>query len=300
MDSDNKTAVTLALITIVLWGTVAAISKLLLASANPYQIVFYIGLFSTISLFLIVLFTKRLQISKDIIKNNFIKVVLLGTIGIGLYFIFYILAFANAPAAQVNVLNYMWPIFMLVFSSIFLKTKLSPKILLAFFLGILGTYIVITKGTFFNLQSEFLMGYMFAIGAAISWAIFSILNSKYKFDPFASLFVYNLFGFLTLTIALIITNSSFFVERNVLLGTAYIGLFPTAIGYGLWLKSLKIGNPLLIANLGHLTPFVSLMFIFILLKETILVSEIIGLVVIVSGVLIQIIKPNKVYRNKKT
>lgn len=86
MDSDNKTAVILALITIVLWGTVAAISKLLLASANPYQIVFYIGLFSTISLFLIVLFTKRLQISKDIIKNNFIKVVLLGTIGIGLYF----------------------------------------------------------------------------------------------------------------------------------------------------------------------------------------------------------------------
>jgi drug/metabolite transporter (DMT)-like permease len=47
------------------------------------------------------------------------------------------------------------------------------------------------------------------------------------------------------------------------------------------------------ANLVFLTPFVSLIFIAIFLKEKILLSSIIGLILIISGILIQAISKNK-------
>ena len=93
-----------------------------------------------------------------------------------------------------------------------------------------------------------------------------------------------------MTFVMLFTNSSFNLSLNEFVGTFYIGLFPTAIAFILWIKALQMGKASFIANLGHLTPFISLVFIFFILKETILISEIIGLIIIVSGILLQIKK----------
>ncbi len=280
-------AVVYALITIVLWGTVTAVSKLMLRSLSNIQLIFYVALFSTISLFALAIFTKKLSNILEIIKEHKVRIIILGMLGLGLYPLFFITALTIAPAAQVNVLNYLWPIFILVFSLFVLQEKFSWKTLVAFVLGLIGTYVIITQGSLLSIKLEYLSGYVLALGAAISWAIFSVFNKKKKLDSIASLFLFNVVGLILIALLMFFTKSSFLILSKEVFGTFYIGLFATAIAHLLWIKSLRIGKTSLIANLGHLTPFISLFFIFIILKERILVSEIVGLAIIVSGILLQ-------------
>jgi len=269
---NKNTALIYALIAIILWGTVAAASKLMLKTITNFQLMFFVALFSTISTLGIVVFSRKISEVTKLIKENLLSIITLGFIGLGIQQFLIFTAFANAPAAQVNVLNYMWPIFILVLSVFILKEKPSLKIMIAFLLGIIGVYIVITKGQLFSLQIHYFYGYLLALGAAFCWALFSTLNKTKNYEPIGASFLFNLTGLIFMTIIMFFTKSSFNITTNEIIGTFYIGLFPTAIGFILWVKALKLGKTSIIANLGHLTPFISLIFIYIILKETILIS----------------------------
>ncbi|MDP2628579.1 MAG: DMT family transporter [Nanoarchaeota archaeon] len=286
-------AIVYALITIVLWGTVAAVSKLLLKNITNFQLMFYVALFSTISLFILTLFNGKFKSSINLFLKNKSFLILLGILGLGIYQFFYFTSLANAPAAQVNVLNYLWPIFILIFSIFILNEKSSFSKWFGFLLGLLGAIIVITRGNFLSFESIYFYGYLLAIGAAISWGLFSVLSKLKKMDALESVFIFNLVGLVFMFCLMFLTNSSFKIPVNELFGTMYIGAIPTALAFMFWVKSLQLGKPSTIANLAHFTPFISLLFIFIILGEEILLSEIIGLVIIVSGIFIQFLGKKK-------
>ncbi len=283
----ERLAILYTFITIILWGTVAAVSKLMLRDINNFQLMFYVSLFSTIILFTFVLFKGKLNKSIGLFKENKLHIILLGILGLGISQFFYFTALSEAPATQVNVLNYLWPIFILIFSIFILKEKFSWKILISFLLGLIGAVIIITEGKFIVFNSNYLLGYFFALCAAFSWGLFSVLSKKKKVDPLLSVFLFNLIGLIFMFLIMLFTKTSFNISFNSLIGTLYIGVIPTGLAFLLWIKAIHIGKASTIANLAHLTPFVSLLFIFVILKEQISLNEIVGLVIIVSGVLLQ-------------
>ncbi len=76
-------------------------------------------------------------------------------------------------------------------------------------------------------------------------------------------------------------------SAKALAATFYIGAVTAGIGYALWIKALASGKTHFIANLAYLTPFLSLAVISFLVGEKIHIAQIIGLVVIVLGILVQ-------------
>jgi drug/metabolite transporter (DMT)-like permease len=73
-----------------------------------------------------------------------------------------------------------------------------------------------------------------------------------------------------------------------LLGTVYIGLFEMGITFFLWMKGLQLSkNKAKTSALAYFSPFLSLVFISLILRETILPSSVIGLVFIIGGILYQ-------------
>ena len=260
---NKNLALIYALITIILWGTVATVSKMMLKNISNFQLMFYVALFSTISTLVIVILAKKTKFGYKLLKENWFSIFLLGILGLGVQQFFYFTALANAPTAQINVLNYMWPIFILILSIFVLKEKFSFKVLLSFFLGIIGVYVIITKGQLFSFQFQYFYGYFLALSAAFCWALFSVLNKRKNYEPISSVFLFNFAGLIFMTFVMLFTNSSFNLSLNEFVGTFYIGLFPTAIAFILWIKALQMGKASFIANLGHLTPFISLVFIFL-------------------------------------
>jgi drug/metabolite transporter (DMT)-like permease len=79
-----------------------------------------------------------------------------------------------------------------------------------------------------------------------------------------------------------------------LLGAAYVGLFEMGITFVLWLSALKLSeNTAKVGNLIFLSPFLSLVFIRLFVGEEILMSTLVGLVLIITGLIVQQIKRAK-------
>ena len=72
------------------------------------------------------------------------------------------------------------------------------------------------------------------------------------------------------------------------LGILWLGVVIDAVAYLLWALSLKdVGNTAKIANLAYLTPFLSLIISAVTFKNGIEPNEVIALVFIVGGILLQ-------------
>jgi drug/metabolite transporter (DMT)-like permease len=81
------------------------------------------------------------------------------------------------------------------------------------------------------------------------------------------------------------------------LGAVYVGIFEMGITFVCWLFALKFStNSAKVANLIFISPFLSLIFIYFLVGEQILVSTFIGLVFIITGLLIQTIKMKDIFK----
>ena len=85
----------------------------------------------------------------------------------------------------------------------------------------------------------------------------------------------------------------FFSSFRVTAGTGffaavYVGIFEVGITYVLWMKAMQLSTSnAKIGNLVFLAPFLSLVFIRFILKETLYFTTFIGLIFIVAGIFIQ-------------
>ena len=123
----SNSAYTYLLLTILFWSATPAVAKLALAELNNLQLLFYTSIVGVISLFLVVLFQKKINQIKEFKKTDYFKMLGMGFLGIFLYYIFLFGSFAIAPAGQANVVNYLWPVFIILFSIPILKEKFNYK-----------------------------------------------------------------------------------------------------------------------------------------------------------------------------
>ena len=86
-------------------------------------------------------------------------------------------------------------------------------------------------------------------------------------------------------------NGDLFIPTAIeCLGFAWNGMFTMAVAATLWVMALSIGKTEKISNLAYITPFVSMLWTALILHEKITIFSIVGIVVIVSGVLLQMSK----------
>jgi drug/metabolite transporter (DMT)-like permease len=79
-----------------------------------------------------------------------------------------------------------------------------------------------------------------------------------------------------------------------LVGAIYVGLFEMGITFVLWLSALKLSeNTAKVGNLIFISPFLSLVFIRVFVGEEILMSTLLGLALIITGLIAQQIKRGK-------
>ncbi len=106
--------------------------------------------------------------------------ILAGILGIIGNDIFYILSFKHAPAIQVDLIVYLWPMMVLILSSLFLNEKTGIHHIFACILAFLGVYILLTADSETGLfHPQYLIGYACAFASALLWSIYIIISRKY-------------------------------------------------------------------------------------------------------------------------
>lgn len=274
-------------ITILSWGSAPVVVKLLAKDLNSLQAGFYTILFATLGLFFAILFQNRFSLLKNYSKRDFSIMAGMGFIGCFLYPVLLFGAFIFAPAQEAFIVNYLWPILVVIFAVFILKERLTFKKILGISLGFLGVYLVISGGKMFTPSFNYLRGDILAILAACCWGLFSAFGKKFPYEKYSSMFFYCAFGFIFVSIATIIFSHIPIPTKNNLLYLIYLGAWVDGLAYVFWFKALECGDTAKMANFVFLAPFISLIFIYLILGEKILWASVIGLMIIVAGILIQ-------------
>jgi drug/metabolite transporter (DMT)-like permease len=277
-----------ALGTVLLWSTVASAFKLTLRGMNNVQLLFYSSLTSLVVLFFIARKNSSSELSEFFTRKHFVKNAFLGFINPFVYYLILFKAYFILPAQEAQPIVLIWPLIFSVLSAIFLKQKLTSKSLLGMLISFSGVIVVATRGNIVSFTFHNLEGDMLALLSAVIWASFWILNLFDKRDESVKLFGSFFFGTIYITIYIFLFDSFVLAKIKYLLGAVYVGLFEMGLSFFFWLKALSLSeNKAKTANLIYLFPVISLFFISFVLGEKIYFSSIAGLVLIMSGIIVQ-------------
>lgn len=276
-------------ITVLFWGASAVIVKLLLHSLNNIQIILFVSLFATISLFIAVLLQDKIKVIKKYTRKDYWNLIWISFIGPFLYYVLFYGGLGLSSAQEAIIILYTWPLWAVVLAIPILKEHFSLRKLSAIVLGFIGVCIVATNGTFVGFLGQHIMGDLLVLTGAFCWGLFSILGKKYDYERVTSMLFYFLFTFIFTLITVLLFSSIPQLTSYQLLGLLAVGIF-NSVGSVCWFLALKHGETGSMSNIVLLTPFASLIWIVILLNEAILLSSFIGLILIVSGIILQTLK----------
>ncbi|MHC4279974.1 MAG: DMT family transporter [Planctomycetota bacterium] len=284
----QKQAYLYAAVAVLFWSTVATAFKITLRHTNPMSLVLYASITSVLVLFLHLLFTNKIPLLKTITKTDLLRSAILGLLNPFLYYIILFKAYDLLPAQQAQPLNYLWPIMLVLLSIPLLKQKISLKSIIAILISFSGAFVISTQGKILSFKPTNSLGVTLALGSSVIWALYWIYNLKQKNDHVLTLFLNFCFGTVYMLIAMLLFFKFQPLNREVILGSIYVGLFEMGLTFVFWLKALKLSaKTASVANLVYLSPFISLFFIRFILAEPIHPSTILGLALIISGILIQ-------------
>lgn len=286
MENQTKSYI-YAFLAVILWGSVPAITKLTLKNLNFFQVTTYSLFFSALAMLIIVGFQKKIDLMKKYSKRDYLNMILIGSFGIFITYILYFGGISYAQAADVQILNNMWQIFAIISAFFILKEKITSKKIIALVLGFAGAYVVITKFSFQGLNPFYILGYVLALGSALTEGLFTILGKKYYYETWTSMAVYCVSSFVLILITTLLFSRIVIPSLTDLVGVAYLGIFGIALPFTFMFRAMKLGDTAKAASIGFLSPFLALVFIFFILGDKIVFSQILGLFLIVAGILIQ-------------
>jgi drug/metabolite transporter (DMT)-like permease len=285
-----------ALLAILFWSTVPTAFKISLGELSILHMLTIASVTSSAVLFIIILKERktrllRVQTGKDLLNSAF-----LGLINPFLYYLILLRAYQLLPAQVAQPLNMIWPIILVFLSVPVLKQKIEGKSFVALFISFIGVYIISSQGKLFNPGHADIRGVLLATGSSVFWAFYFILNVKDKRDEAIKLFLNFLFGSVYLIIIQIITgNWPESIGLKGLASSVYVGIFEMGITFFLWLRALQMSETTdKVSNLVYLAPFLSLIFVHFILHEPVFYTTPAGLLLIISGILIQNRKPKSV------
>ena len=282
----------LAFSSIFIWSTLATVSKLLLHNLNGIYVLFISSFFATVFLFIINLLKGKLKNLKEYKVKDYIITMLIGIIGIFIYYLFYYWGSNHLLASQAFTINYLWPIMSIIFACIILKEKITLQKVIAIALSFLGVFFV--AGNLFSATSiEVIYGVLFCLLSAISYGLFTALTQLTNYDKSISMMFFNFASFVLSGIILLFIPNKFLLSPLEMIGLAYNGIFIMAIASTTWALALESGKTAKISNLAYITPFISLIWSSVILNEKISYFSFIGLSLIVLGILIQCFKIKK-------
>ena len=185
-----------------------------------------------------------------------LRTLALGVYGLFAYHFLLFIALRHAPPVEANLVNYLWPLFIVVLSPVVLPgVALRLPHVLAALLGFGGAAIAIAGGR--ELSGTLAWGYLPALAAAFIWATYSLMTKRVATFPTTAIGLFGLVsGVLSLLCHVALEPSVTLQPRDWAL-LAVLGLGPLGASFFMWDKALKLGDARHIGILSYVTPLAS-------------------------------------------
>jgi drug/metabolite transporter (DMT)-like permease len=242
-----------------------------------------------VGLLVIVLFIFLTGKSRTLFKMQWRDVLLSAGIGIPCFFFFQILTFSALSRIPASVNAFL--IFISLLASIVLKERLPLIRIAAIVIAFVGVVFVVFNSGFGRGESIDLIGCLFSILAAMSFALYSVFGKKLveRNDPINVVAIAIMSGLILLSVFTLLTTgygSLLDIRPKTWLLTIILGATMIGLAYPMWFLSLRKLPLSHISIFVYITPIFAVMLSFLILHEVFGWRFWIGGVLILGGIII--------------
>jgi len=187
---------------------------------------------------------------------------IVGVGGLFGYHALYFLALRFAPPAEAGLLNYLWPLLIVLLSSLLPGERLSPHHVVGALLGLAGTILLLAGNAGAGFSPGQLPGLAAALVAAFVWATYSVLSRRLKAVPTDAV------GGFCLATALLAALMHALLETTVWPDTSLqwlaviaLGIGPVGAAFYAWDIGMKRGDIRVLGAASYATPLLSTAFL---------------------------------------
>lgn len=252
-DTVRRRAMAAGLAAICLWGSLAALS-VLAGPIPPFQMV---------------AMTFAVGASIGIVRARYrgigwaglirwpAKVWLLGIGGLFGYHALYFGALQLAPPAEANLVNYLWPLLIVLLSAPLAGERLGWTHLAGAGLGFAGV-VLLAFGRGLQFTESHALGYALALGCAFTWAIYSVLSRRFGETPTDAIAGFcAASGLLSLVCHLAFERTVWPASTTAWLAVLALGLGPAGGAFYFWDHAVKRGDIRALGAVSYATPILS-------------------------------------------
>jgi drug/metabolite transporter (DMT)-like permease len=249
----TRTATTIGLIAILLWSMLALFTAAT-GTIPPFQLnamTFLVG-----GLVGVVSWIVRPQGLKALRQKPVVWA--LGIGGLFGYHALYFAALRWAPPAESGLINYLWPLLIVLFSSLLPGERLRRAHIAGALLGFAGVVVLIAGRGAFDARAEYMPGYICAFVAAFVWAGYSVLSRRFGQVPTDAVAGFCLAtSFLSLICHLAFETTVWPETTTQWLAVLGLGLGPVGAAFYVWDIGMKRGDIRFLGVASYATPILS-------------------------------------------
>jgi drug/metabolite transporter (DMT)-like permease len=250
-------ATIIGLMAVLLWATLAPLT-VMAGGIPPFQLVamsFTVG-----SLIGIAYLIARPDARAELRKLT-PPAMLLGVSGLLGFHFFYFLSLTLAPPLEANLVNYLWPLLIVLFSALLpgSEGRLRVHHLAGAFIAFAGAVLAITKGAALpSLSSSALAGYGVALLSALTWSGYSVLSRLFAKVPSSAVTLYCAATAVAAAFAHLALEDTVWPQSMAQwLAVLCLGLGPVGLAFYVWDHGCKHGDLRVLGVSAYFAPLLS-------------------------------------------
>ena len=178
------------------------------------------------------------------------------------YHALYFLALRFAPPAEAGLLNYLWPLLIVLFSSLLPGERLLPHHIIGALFGLVGTVLLLMGGGGSGFEAGQLPGLMAAFVAAFVWASYSVMSRRLKAVPTDAVAGFCLATAILAAIVHLLVEKTVWPETLAQwLAIVALGVGPVGAAFFTWDIGMKQGDIRVLGAASYATPLLSTAFL---------------------------------------
>jgi drug/metabolite transporter (DMT)-like permease len=180
-----------------------------------------------------------------------------GIIGLFGYHFLYFTALRNAPAVEAGLIAYLWPLFIVLGSSMLPGERLRIVHVLGALIGFAGTFLIVSRNGL-NFDSQYTIGYLAALACAFTWSTYSLLSRRFGDVPTDAVTGFCLAtSLLSAVCHLVLETTVWPASASEWLAVLGLGLFPVGLAFYAWDFGVKKGNIQILGVASYAAPVLS-------------------------------------------
>ncbi len=187
---------------------------------------------------------------------------LVGVGGLFGYHALYFLALRLAPPAEAGLLNYLWPLLIVLLSSMLPGERLAPHHIVGAALGFVGTILLFSGSGGSQFDPAHVPGFLAAFVAAFVWAGYSVMSRKFAAVPTDAVAGFCLATALLAAVCHVALEETIWPETvTQWLAIVALGIGPVGIAFFAWDIGMKRGDIRVLGAASYATPLLSTAFL---------------------------------------